>query len=180
VLRWTWRVTYYATAAIATDRYPPFSLGPADYPATLDVAYPQRLSRGLVLVKWWLLVLPHYIALSLFTGGGWWAADRADRGWGSGLVGLLVLVAGVCLLFTGRYPRGVFNLLMGLNRWIFRVVAYASLMTDRYPPFRLDQGGSEPATPPRPPTPASPAVARAETTGTAPPPLDLTAGTSRR
>src|SRR5947209_19199031 len=55
VLRWTWRVGFYSTHAIGTDRYPPFSLGPEpDYPATLDVAYPERLSRGLVPVEWWL------------------------------------------------------------------------------------------------------------------------------
>jgi hypothetical protein len=56
----------------------------------------------------------------------------------------LALFAGVALLFTTRYPRGIFDLVMGLNRWVFRVVAYAALMTDVYPPFRLDQGGPDP------------------------------------
>jgi hypothetical protein len=58
----------------------------------------------------------------------------------------LALVAAVVLLFAGRYPRGVFNLLVGLNRWVYRVVPYTALMTDQYPPFRLDQGADEPTT----------------------------------
>ena len=128
--------------------YPPFTLQHADYPARLDVAYPEQLSRGLVLVKWWLLAIPHYLIVGLFTSGLiWWTTDFGDGDRileiGGGLIGLLVFIAGLALLFTARYPRGLFDLIMGLNRWSYRVAAYAALMRDEYPPFRLDQGGTE-------------------------------------
>lgn len=142
VMRWSWRVAYYSYDTLGTDRYPPFSLGEEpDYPARLDIAYPERLSRGLVLVKWWLLVIPHYIVIGFFTGGshlGWWSG---------GLIGVLTLIAAVILAFTEKYPKDLFDLILGLNRWVLRVAAYATLMTDRYPPFRLDLGGSETTTP---------------------------------
>jgi hypothetical protein len=148
VLRWTWRVSYYATNAIGTDRYPPFTLAEVpDYPATLSVEYPERLSRRLALVKW-ILAIPHLIVVGIFSGGAWfgWTAWHEDwgRSTGGGLIGILVIVAGAVLLFKGRYPRSLYDFLMGLNRWILRVGAYVLLMRDEYPPFRLDAGGSEP------------------------------------
>lgn len=77
-------MTEGASGVLGTDRYPPFGLGPEPgYPARLDIAYPERLSRGLVLVKWWLLAIPHYLVIGFFTGahGGWWSA---------GLIGLVI------------------------------------------------------------------------------------------
>jgi hypothetical protein len=149
VLRWTWRVAFYSYSALGTDRYPPFTLDHVpDYPATLEVAYPERLSRGLVLVKWWLLAIPHYVVVGLFQGSwgftrwGWadWGNGNWDVGWwplGGGLIGILVLVSAVVLLFRGRYPREIFDFVVGLNRWSYRVWAYAALMRDEYPPFRI-------------------------------------------
>jgi hypothetical protein len=176
VLRWSWRVNYYGYGALGTDRYPPFTLAEVpDYPAHLTVPHPERLSRGLVLVKWWLLALPHYLVLAVFVGGGIWLGTRTDAqsgtddGWAfGGLVGLLVLVAGVVLLFTGRYPRPIYDFVMGMDRWAVRVAAYAGLMTDAYPPFRLDMGGPDPGSLPAapPPTPApAPAAAYPAATG---------------
>jgi hypothetical protein len=155
VLRWTWRVAFYSYGALGTDRYPPFTLDDVpDYPARFHVEYPEQLSRGLVLVKWWLLAIPHYIVVGILLGGGGYAASHVgdyDRVWGfgyhSGLIGVLVFFVGVALLFTTRYPRGLFDLVLGLDRWVARVAAYVLLMRDEYPPFRLDQGGADPGTP---------------------------------
>ncbi len=148
VLRWSWRVGFYSYSALGTDSYPPFTLNDvSDYPARLEVDYPESLSRGLVLVKWWLLALPHYLVVAVFVGGAWTATTGASSEWiwsSGGLVGLLVVFAGITLLFTGRYPKSLYDFVLGMNRWVFRVVAYAGLMTDAYPPFRLDPGGDEP------------------------------------
>jgi hypothetical protein len=161
VLRWTWRVHYYGYGALGTDRYPPFTLAEVpDYPAHLEIPYPERLSRGLVLVKWWLLAVPHYLVLAVFVGGGIGLTTHrgSSDGWGAGgLVGLLVLIAAVVLLFTGRYPRSLYGFVLGMDRWSLRVAAYAALMTDQYPPFRLDQGGDDPGSVPVGPiTPTAP------------------------
>ena len=172
VLRWSWRVAYYSYGALATDRYPPFSLAEdPTYPAHFDVEYPEHLSRGLVLVKWWLLAIPQYIVVGVFLGSGTWLVREGGEWqtvWGGGLVGILVLVAAVLLAVTGSYPRPVYDLLLGVNRWVLRVAAYAGLMTDEYPPFRLDMGGADPdaalllpASPGGAPAVASPPVAPA-------------------
>jgi len=151
VLRWGWRVAFYSYGALATDKYPPFSLEPdLNYPADLEIAYPEKLSRGLVLIKWWLLAIPHYIIVSFFTSGPTWKMQGWDwtinnhtyhmEGWQlswGGLIFAVAIIAGVWLLFSGKYPKDLLKLLMGFNRWSIRVSAYAALMTDEYPPFRL-------------------------------------------
>ncbi len=131
VLRWSWRVGFYSYQALGTDKYPPFTLESVDdYPADLQVEYPEKLSQGLVLVKWWLLAIPQLIIVGLFQGG------YGGRG-GGGLTFILAIIAAVILLFTGKYPEDIFKLVVGMNRWSYRVYAYMALMTDKYPPFRL-------------------------------------------
>ncbi|SKC67329.1 DUF4389 domain-containing protein [Krasilnikoviella flava] len=166
VLRWGWRVTYYGYGVLGTDRYPPFTLADVpDYPAHLTVAYPERLSRGLIFVKW-LLAVPHLLVLSVFVGGALWVGDTsgAQDAWEGGtnsvgLIALLVLISAVALLFTGRYPRSVYDFVLGMNRWEQRVAAYTLLMTDTYPPLRLDQGGVDPGRQPARPDPRAPSAA---------------------
>ena len=157
VLRWAWRVAFYSYGALATDKYPPFSMDPdPNYPADIQIPYPEKLSQGLVLVKWWLLAIPHYIIVGAFTGGWTWGfnwgatetwkwhigdkmveVNRWQTSGGTNLIAMLAIFAAVYLLFAGRYPKDIFKILMGFNRWAIRVAAYASLMTDEYPPFRL-------------------------------------------
>lgn len=111
------RVLSYAT--LLTDEYPSTE-DPQGVRLTLP--YPDtRLDRGLPLVKW-LLAFPHYVALALLGLGAW----------------VCVVVAWFVILFTGRYPRILFDFVVDVIRWVVRVSAYAFLLTtDRYPPFRL-------------------------------------------
>jgi uncharacterized membrane protein HdeD (DUF308 family) len=119
LLRFMNRVAIYF--ALMDDRYPSTDEHQA---VTLDIPYPDAradLNRWLPLVKW-LLAIPHYIVLFFLFIGGFFA----------------VIAAWFAILFTGRYPRGLFDYLVGVTRWHNRVVAYAAIMaTDRYPPFQL-------------------------------------------
>lgn len=125
VLRWSWRVMNYRFPMNSTDRYPPFTLASRpDYPADLQVDYPERLERRAVLVKWWLWGLPQILMC--------WALEPALQ--------LLCVITAVTLLITGTIPTGMSDLLLGIVRWRYRVAVYVSLMRDEYPPFRLDQG----------------------------------------
>lgn len=150
VFQWGWRVAFYSYSALGTDRYPPFKLGDIEYPARLEVDYPERLSRGLALIKWWLLAIPHYIVVGLLTSGAVYLAEsNGEEAYQAGfsLLGFLVLIAGVSLLFTDRYPRGLFDFVMGINRWSARLWSYVLLLHDEYPPFRLDMGPQDPSSP---------------------------------
>ena len=119
LLRFTNRVGTYA--ALMSDRYP--STDERQW-VSLELAYPdaqRELNRWLPLVKWFLAI-PHYIVLAFLYLGAFFA----------------VIAAWFAILFTGRYPRGIFGYIEGVIRWHNRVVAYALiLVTDRYPPFRL-------------------------------------------
>ncbi len=145
VIRWSWRVSFYGYTALGTDRYPPFTLADVpDYPARLDLEYPDRLNRWLPLVKW-LLAVPQYILVGALVGSGYVVSisvqdSRVTSYSTPSLIGACVLIAAIAMLFTTRYPPGLFDFAVGINRWGYRLLVYVSLMTDHYPPFRLDQG----------------------------------------
>ena len=126
VLRWSWRVMNYRFPMNSTDSYPPFTLASApEYPGDLEIDYPERLTKSTVLVKSWILGLPQILLC--------WAMEP--------LLQVLCVISAVWLACTGSIHPGMFDLLMGIVRWRYRVAAYVSLMRDEYPPFRLDLGG---------------------------------------
>ena len=134
VLRWGWRAFYYA-AVLGTDNYPPFTLESVDYPADLQIDYPEKLKNWMVLVKWFLAI-PHYAILGALVGWGYNTTAHDQYPFG-GLFWVLVVIVAIVLLFTGKYHKDIFKLIMGIQRWSYRVTAYVGLMTDEYPHFRL-------------------------------------------
>lgn len=119
VMRWGANVNAYVW--LLRDEYPPFSLDAGQHPVLLNVEYPTDLNRWMVLIKW-LLVIPHLIIVAILMIVAW----------------LGTVVAWFAILFTGSYPKGIFDFVVGVNRWNTRAGAYVGFMTDRYPPFSLD------------------------------------------
>jgi hypothetical protein len=115
-------------AGLAEAKEGEMATAPAAYPVTLEVDYPERLSRGLIFVKW-LLALPHWIILGVF---GY-------------LVELTTFISWFAILFTTRYPKPLFDLAVMYFRWSARTTAYIALLRDEYPPF----GGGSPEYPVR-------------------------------
>jgi hypothetical protein len=135
VLRWGWRVAFYSYGALGTDAYPPFTLKSFDYPADLEIDYPDKLKNWLVLFKWFLAI-PHYAVLAALAGWGVSSVEGSGVPFG-GLLWVLLVIVAILLLFTGKYHQDIFRLVMGIQRWSYRVIAYVGLMTDEYPHFRL-------------------------------------------
>jgi hypothetical protein len=149
VLRWTWRVVYYGYVILGTDRYPPFTLKPVpDYPADLDIDATVNRHRWLPLVAW-LLAVPHAMILSGLLNTHLVRIIQIDALHASivipvGVASIGITVIATQLAITGQHPRGLYDLFTGVARWSLRVLAYVALLTDVYPPFRLDQGPTEP------------------------------------
>jgi hypothetical protein len=120
IQRWTSNVATYVL--LERDEYPPFSGEAGEYPLTYEVDYDVTLSRWKIFLKW-LFAIPHWILL-VFLGIAAY---------------VVVIIAFFAILFTGHYPRGMFDFNVGVFRWYQRVYAYSYLlMTDRYPPFSLE------------------------------------------
>ncbi len=128
VLRWYANVSAYTY--LQRDEYPPFSMQAGLYPVTLTLDYPDHLSRWKIFFKW-LFAIPHFVVLYLL---------QIARN-------ICIFLAFFAILFTGSFPRGLFDFVVGIDRWQFRVAAYILLLTDAYPPFSMqaDAGGMAPA-----------------------------------
>jgi hypothetical protein len=116
-----WRMNLVGYVLLIRDEYPPFSFEPGLYPVTFEVDYPTTLARFAPLYKW-ILAIPHFIIVAVL---GFIAA-------------IVVFIAGLSVLFTGKYPEGMYKFVVGVQRWTMRAQLYALFMTDEYPPFSLD------------------------------------------
>ena len=113
-----WQANAYAYIFLLRDEYPPFSWDAGQYPVTLEVEYPDTLNRWAPLYKW-LLAIPNIIVCYILT-----------------IVALLLIyIVFFAILFTGKFPRGMFDFVVGIMRWWLRLLAYTNLMRDEYPPF---------------------------------------------
>ena len=115
-----WGANVMAYQMLFRDEYPPFSWEPGEYAVTYEVDYPEEMSRWLPLVKW-LLAIPHVVVmLFLFIA-----------------VYFAYIIVFFAILFTKRFPRGLFDFIVGVHRWNYRVSVYTNLQRDEYPPFSL-------------------------------------------
>ena len=119
VNRWSYNLSAYT--GLLRDEYPPFSMDAGSYPVTYNVEYPLELSRWLIFIKW-LLILPNALVYILVAIVAYFTT----------------MIAWFAILFTGTYPRGLFNFYVGMLRWGARLNAYTGNLTDQYPPFSLD------------------------------------------
>jgi hypothetical protein len=113
-----WIANVYAYVALLRDEYPPFSTDPGRYAVTYEVDYSEKLSRWLIFVKWFLVLLHQFFLYFL----GFFAFVAAVIAW-------------FAILIAGRYPRTLFNYVVGVMRWYLRVGVYSSLLRDEFPPF---------------------------------------------
>jgi hypothetical protein len=113
-----WNANVFGYVYLLRDEYPPFSDRDGVYPVRFAIEYPNRLSRWKIFLKW-LFVIPHVVVLFFL-----WVAAAA-----------CTVIAWFAILFTGRYPRGLFGFVVGVYRWSARVNTYLYLLTDHYPPF---------------------------------------------
>jgi hypothetical protein len=116
-----WRMNVVGYTDLIRDEYPPFSFDAGIYPVTFEVDYPAELARFAPLYKW-ILAIPHFIIVAVL-----------------GIVSFFVVfIAGFAVLFTGKYPEGMYKFNVGVQRWTMRAQLYALFLTDEYPPFSLD------------------------------------------
>ena len=118
VNRWSYNVSVYT--GLLRDEYPPFSMEAGSYPLEYDVDYPGEMNRWLIFIKW-LLILPNAIVFLFVAIASYFTT----------------FIAWFMILFTGSYPRGLFNFYVGVLRWGARINAYTGFLTDKYPPFGL-------------------------------------------